>query len=83
MTHAIRGGFQDGQNLFIGLVKHEGGWKIGKVKDLDVYDDKGLYVWDKAGNHVKLTNFHLLKYNVSTTPPSSVYDYDIRSFALH
>ncbi|KAK9717789.1 Protein of unknown function (DUF3421) [Popillia japonica] len=83
MAYAIRGGFQDDQNLFIGLVKHEGSWKIGKVKDIDAYENKGLYVWDKAGNHVKFTNFHLLKYNFSNTPSSDPYAYDIRNLAIH
>ncbi|GJQ73011.1 hypothetical protein Trydic_g1647 [Trypoxylus dichotomus] len=68
MRNAVRGGFQDNQSLYVGLINHEGDWKIGKVKDFDRNDEQGLYVWDKTKNHVKIVNFQLLKYNLTVLP---------------
>ncbi|KRT82280.1 hypothetical protein AMK59_3577 [Oryctes borbonicus] len=67
MRNAVRGGFQDKSTLYVGMIKHEGDWKIGKVKDFDRNDEQGLYIWDKTGNHVKIVNFQLLKYNVTAS----------------
>ncbi|KAK9747501.1 Reverse transcriptase (RNA-dependent DNA polymerase) [Popillia japonica] len=66
MKDAVKGGFQDGYNLFIGTMNHEGENKIGKVIGVDDHKSKGLYVWDKDGTKVRILAFFMLKYNFTT-----------------
>ncbi|GJQ73010.1 hypothetical protein Trydic_g1646 [Trypoxylus dichotomus] len=62
MRNAARGGFEDNQSLYVGLINHEGDWKIGKVIDFDRNDIKGLYIWDKTGNYYMVDTMFLFRF---------------------
>ncbi|KAK9694132.1 hypothetical protein QE152_g33743 [Popillia japonica] len=56
-------------NYFIGKLFHEGVWKAGKVIPHE-HRNKGFYIWNNTdGKTVKLTQFHMLKYNSSIVAP--------------
>lgn len=67
MFNAVKGGYHEDEDLFVGAVWHDGDWKIGKVKDLVRDNEKGLYIWDNHGNQARVTVFDLLKYNSTAT----------------
>lgn len=73
MKNSILGGFYKDDNYdfnyFIGKLFHEGVWKAGKVIPHE-HRNKGFYIWNNTdGKTVKLTQFHMLKYNSSIVAP--------------
>lgn len=64
MHNAVVGGYQLNvkEHLYIGKAFHEGEWKVGRVVRIDFGADKGLWVWNSAGEQVGIKQFHLLKY---------------------
>ncbi|GJQ71935.1 hypothetical protein Trydic_g3044 [Trypoxylus dichotomus] len=67
MKNVIKGGSQDGYDLFIGKAFHEGDWKIGKVVPrTNPY--KGLQVWNEYDACAIIRNFHILKFSNKDYP---------------
>lgn len=66
MKDAVKGGYQDTYNLYIGRTYHEEEYKVGKVIPL-YHKEKGLRIWDKLDRSIKVLQFDLLKYNSTDT----------------
>lgn len=63
MTNVIKGGYQDGYDLFIGKAFHEGQWKIGKVVPKENTFNKGLQIWNQHNMCTVIQDFQILKYS--------------------
>lgn len=68
MREAVRGGYEDSEDLFIGKAVQESEWKIGKVREIGSVNE-GLWIWTRNGASVNLKGFHLLKYNSTIIGP--------------
>ncbi|KRT85010.1 hypothetical protein AMK59_2383 [Oryctes borbonicus] len=63
LNNIVKGGFEDGCNLYIGKAYHKGEWKIGKVYPKEKRGLIGLRLWKDGGERDGVFAFSILKYD--------------------